>query len=158
MSKDIQDIVQIANSLSNDDLANLITMLGDRLDVYVGQLGRNQISSPVKDACMNGSVVQINLELSELERDSSKHPLGSRGGAVMNKPNLFLSREQSVEMTEKLTLILIEMYGLDGSLDTEVDQHGNESFTEDSQERFDTFYAEAEQILFALGLTEEVQS
>jgi len=67
MSKDIQDIVQIANSLSNNDLANLITMLGDRLDVYVGQLGRHQISSPVKDACMNGAVVQINLELSELD-------------------------------------------------------------------------------------------
>ena len=76
----------------------------------------------------------------------------------MNKPNLFLSREQSVEMTEKLTLILIEMYGLDGSLDIEVDQHGNESFTEDSQERFDAFYAEAGQLLFALGLTKEVQS
>jgi len=67
MSKDIQDIVQIANSLSNNDLANLITMLGDRLDVYVGRLGRHQISSPVKDACMNGAIVQINLELSELD-------------------------------------------------------------------------------------------
>ncbi len=76
----------------------------------------------------------------------------------MNKPNLFLSHEQSVEMTAKLTLILIDMYGLDGSLDIEVDQHGNESFTEDSQERFDAFYAEAGQILFALGFTEEVQS
>lgn len=71
MNKDIQDIVQIANSLSNNDLANLITMLGDRLDVYVGQLGRHQISSPVKDACMNGAVVQINLELTELD-DISK--------------------------------------------------------------------------------------
>lgn len=67
MSKDIHDIVQVANSLSNDDLANLITVLGDRLDVYVGQLGRHQISSPVKDTCMNGAVVQINLELSELD-------------------------------------------------------------------------------------------
>ena len=76
----------------------------------------------------------------------------------MNKPNLFLSHEQSVEMTAKLTLILIDMYGLDGSLDIEVDQHGNESFTEDSQERFDALYAEAGQILFALGFTEEVQS
>ena len=71
MSKDIQEIVQVANSLSNNDLANLITMLGDRLDVYVGQLGRHQISSPVKDACMNGAVVQINLELTELD-DISK--------------------------------------------------------------------------------------
>ncbi len=76
----------------------------------------------------------------------------------MSKLNLLLTREQSVEMTAKLTLILIDMYGLDGSLDIEVDQHGNESFTEDSQERFDAFYAEAGQILFALGLTEEVQS
>ena len=67
MSKDIQDIVAFANSLSNNDLANLITMLGDRLDVYVGQLGRHQISSPVQDACMNGSVVQINLELAGLD-------------------------------------------------------------------------------------------
>jgi len=33
----------------------------------VGQLGRHQISSPVKDACMNGAVVQINLELTELD-------------------------------------------------------------------------------------------
>lgn len=67
MSKDIHDIVQVANSLSNDDLANLITILGDRLEVYVGQLGSHQITSRVKDTCMNGAVVQINLELSELD-------------------------------------------------------------------------------------------
>ena len=72
--------------------------------------------------------------------------------------NLVLTVEQSVEMTAQLTDILMTMYELDGSLETEVDEHGNESYTEDSQERFDSFHAEADQILFALGFTTEVQS
>ena len=55
--------------------------------------------------------------------------------------NLVLTVEQSVEMTAQLTDILITMYGLDGSLETEVDEHGNESYTEDSQERFEAFFS-----------------
>tara|TARA_Y100000289_G_C3866268_1_gene121123 strand:+ start:121 stop:366 length:246 start_codon:yes stop_codon:yes gene_type:complete len=75
--------------------------------------------------------------------------------------NLVLTVEQSVEMCTRLTHILVDFYGLEGALETEVDEHGNESYTERSQERFDAFNGEADQIMFALGFTtaeQEVQS
>jgi len=75
--------------------------------------------------------------------------------------DLVLTAEQSVEMCAHLTHILVEFYGLEGALKTEVDEHGNESYTERSQERFDAFNGEADQIMFALGFAtaeQEVQS
>lgn len=72
-----------------------------------------------------------------------------------NHNNLVLPIDQYVEMTTDLTHILVDMYGLDGSLETVVDEHGNESYTEESQERFDCFNGEAEQILSALGFSRE---
>lgn len=74
---------------------------------------------------------------------------------MSNENNLVLTTEQHVEMTAQLTHILVDMYGLEGPLETEVDEHGNESYTERSQERFDCFNGEADQILFALGFTRE---
>lgn len=67
MSKSTQDIVAIANSLSSEEIAQLISILGNRLDVFVGVVGRHQISSRVESACMNGPVIQVNLELAQLD-------------------------------------------------------------------------------------------
>ena len=75
--------------------------------------------------------------------------------------NLVLTVEQSVEMCTRLTHILVDFYGLEGALETEVDEHGNESYTERSQERFDAFNGEADQIMLVLGFTtaeQEVRS
>ena len=68
-----------------------------------------------------------------------------------NENNLVLSTKQHVEMTANLTSLLMDIYGLDGPLETEVDEHGNESYTKDSQERFDFFNDDAEKILRILG-------
>ena len=72
-----------------------------------------------------------------------------------NENNLVLTIEQHVEMTAKLTHILVDMYGLDGPLETEIDEHGNESYTESSQERFDIYSDDAERILLTLGFSRE---
>tara|TARA_R100001015_G_C4436085_1_gene31418 strand:- start:79 stop:321 length:243 start_codon:yes stop_codon:yes gene_type:complete len=72
-----------------------------------------------------------------------------------NENNLVLTIEQHVEMTAELTHILFDMYGLDGPLETEVDEHGNEYYTEYSQERFDLFTDDAERILLTLGFSRE---
>tara|TARA_R100000657_G_C4622596_1_gene72484 strand:+ start:45 stop:332 length:288 start_codon:yes stop_codon:yes gene_type:complete len=67
--------------------------------------------------------------------------------------NLVLTTEQHVEMTTQLAEMLADMYGLDEPLETVVDEHGNESYTKDSQERFNLFNDDAEEILFSLGFT-----
>jgi hypothetical protein len=72
-----------------------------------------------------------------------------------NENSLILTTEQYVEMTARLTHILVDTYGLDGSLETEVDEHGNESYTKESQERFDFFNDDAERILLTLGFSRE---
>ena len=61
------DVIEIFNSLSNNDLCKLINMMGDRADIYIGCLGRTCISTEITWACMNGAGIQINTKLSELE-------------------------------------------------------------------------------------------
>jgi len=65
--------------------------------------------------------------------------------------NLELLNEQWIEMCSDLAVILAEEYG-DGSLETIIDEDGNEDYTEDSQERFDNYADEAESIMHRLGL------
>jgi len=65
--------------------------------------------------------------------------------------NLELSADQWVGMYCHLAVILAEEYG-DGSLETIIDEDGNEDYTEDSQERFDNYADEAESIMLRLGL------
>lgn len=65
--------------------------------------------------------------------------------------NLELSADQWVGMYCHFAVILAEEYG-DGSLETIIDEDGNEDYTEDSQERFDNYADEAESIMLRLGL------
>ena len=65
--------------------------------------------------------------------------------------DLELSADQWVDMYCHLGVILAEEYG-DGSLETIIDEDGNEDYTEDSQERFDNYADEAESIMHRLGL------
>ena len=65
--------------------------------------------------------------------------------------NLELSADQWVGMYCRLAVILAEEYG-DGSLETVIDEDGNEDYTDDSQERFDNYADEAESIMHRLGL------
>lgn len=56
------DLVEIANSLSNDDVCELINMLSDRLIVWTKDSDGSSCLNEVVDACMNGCAVQLNLE------------------------------------------------------------------------------------------------
>ena len=57
MSIDYKAILDIGNSLSNEELAVLITQQGHRLWVFVQEEGGDR----VQDARMNGSCIQINV-------------------------------------------------------------------------------------------------
>jgi hypothetical protein len=61
------ELIEFVNGLSNDDVCHVINMLSDRLDVYVGLLNNHCIASPVAFACLNGTMVQINLHLADLD-------------------------------------------------------------------------------------------
>jgi hypothetical protein len=77
---------------------------------------------------------------------------GLTKGKVMN--NLILEPEQWIEMNTELAVLLAENYGLDGcGLQTEIDENGDERYTEKDQEQFDSFYGEAENIMYNLRLT-----
>lgn len=68
--------------------------------------------------------------------------------------NLILEPEQWIEMNTELAVLLAENYGLDGcGLQTEIDENGDERYTEKDQEQFDSFYGEAENIMYNLRLT-----
>jgi len=56
------DLVDIANSLSNDDVCVLINMLSDRLIVWTKDSDGNSYSNKLENACVNGCEVQLNLE------------------------------------------------------------------------------------------------
>ena len=60
-------ILNIANSLSNEEICRLIFILSDRIDVYIGRMGRMQIASTISSVSLNGPSVQINLETAELD-------------------------------------------------------------------------------------------
>lgn len=62
-----QELLEFVNGLSNDDVCDVINLLSDRLDVYVGLLNNHCIASPVAFACLNGTSVQINLHLADLD-------------------------------------------------------------------------------------------
>ena len=61
------EIIDLANTLSNEDLCTLINAVASRLDIYVGSLGRVCISTEVEHACMNGMTVQINTVMAQLD-------------------------------------------------------------------------------------------
>ena len=66
-----EELVDIANSLSNDDLCQLMNIVSERLFVYYGAYNNCQLTSDVHFACLNGASVQINTVSSEYD-DLSK--------------------------------------------------------------------------------------
>ena len=60
-------LLDIANDLSNEDICELINLVGDRLDVFFGCLNGRQLGSGVAFATMNGTVIQINCESAALD-------------------------------------------------------------------------------------------
>ena len=71
-------ITNIVNDLSNNEIAELLNHLTDRVDVYVGSIGRCMVSSPISHVTMNGSMIQVNLELAELD-DLRENNMVARG-------------------------------------------------------------------------------
>ena len=62
-----RDLVELANNLSNQNICDLIDMLAPRIDVYIGISSGERITSGIANSALNGTLVQINLETSELE-------------------------------------------------------------------------------------------
>jgi hypothetical protein len=62
-----QELLDVANKLSNDDICDLINMVAPRLDVFFGSLNRHMLSSGVTFAATNGTVIQVNCETADLE-------------------------------------------------------------------------------------------
>ena len=56
-SEKLKAILKIGNSLSNEELAELITQQGHRLWVHIAEEGGDR----VQNACMNGACIQINV-------------------------------------------------------------------------------------------------
>jgi DNA-binding transcriptional regulator LsrR (DeoR family) len=68
------NIADLSNRLSNNDLCQLISALSNRIDVFIAGVGvmphRMQLSGNLSEenpACLNGSVVQINMEFTDDE-------------------------------------------------------------------------------------------
>mgnify|MGYP005993834139 FL=1 len=64
-----------------------------------------------------------------------------------------MSNDHWIEVMSDLAVILAEEYG-DG-LDVVVDENGDEYYTEESQERFNSYTDEAESIMIRLGFISE---
>lgn len=66
-SHSMERLVRLANTLSNEDLARLITLAAPRLSVYSGILNGVCITGDVSSAFTNGTTVQIDLVTTELD-------------------------------------------------------------------------------------------
>ena len=58
----MKELIEIANSLSNEDVCHLLDMLSDRMMVWVSDEDGNSSLIDVENADLNGSSVQINLK------------------------------------------------------------------------------------------------
>ena len=62
-----EKLIDIANGLTNKEICDLINIISPRLDVYVGLLNNHCISSEINWANLNGTMIQINWRLAELD-------------------------------------------------------------------------------------------
>ena len=67
MNKKQQKIVDIVNSLSNNQICDLLNCLSDRIDVYFGSFNKCCLGSQAHFACMNGPQIQLNCETAEYD-------------------------------------------------------------------------------------------
>lgn len=72
MNTDEIDIGELANNLSNNQICELLNRVGNRIDIYYGLYNMCCLSSEFSTAHMNGSIIQINCETSDLD-DLSEH-------------------------------------------------------------------------------------
>tara|TARA_R110001632_G_scaffold198195_1_gene320519 strand:- start:681 stop:1088 length:408 start_codon:yes stop_codon:yes gene_type:complete len=62
-----QQLLEVVNDLTNDNICDLINMVAPRLDVYFGLLNMRCLSSGISFASMNGTIIQVNCESADLE-------------------------------------------------------------------------------------------
>ena len=62
-----QELLDVANKMSNDDICDLINMVAPRLNIFFGSLNRHCLSSGVTFAATNGTIIQVNCETADLE-------------------------------------------------------------------------------------------
>tara|TARA_Y100000114_G_scaffold133357_1_gene132726 strand:+ start:452 stop:712 length:261 start_codon:yes stop_codon:yes gene_type:complete len=62
-----EKLIDIANGLTNKEICDLINIISPRLDVYVGLLNNHCITSEINWANLNGTMIQVNLRLAELD-------------------------------------------------------------------------------------------
>ena len=62
MKKKHRKILDIANSLSNNEICDLLNCLSDRIDIYFGSFNKHCLGSQADFACLNGPVIQLNCE------------------------------------------------------------------------------------------------
>ena len=64
-------LIEMANKLSNEDLCQLIYIVAERLNVFIGSIDKVQLTGELSienPACLNGASVQINLEYTDGSR------------------------------------------------------------------------------------------
>jgi len=61
------ELVNLANSLSNDDVCFLLNALSDRMSVFYGCLNRVVELGGVASVCTNGVSIQIDCSVPECE-------------------------------------------------------------------------------------------
>ena len=127
-----QQLLEVANDLTNDNICDLINMVAPRLDVYFGLLNMRCLSSGVSFASMNGTIIQVNCETADLEdladddfiagaiekttlKESSRAKvLANSAHALAEKINKarFEGKEISDKQTVKLCEVLAVLNGL----------------------------------------------
>lgn len=58
-----KELVDLVNGLSNEDIRKVMEIISDRVDVYVGLVGNRCVMGEIESAVLNGTSVQVNLEL-----------------------------------------------------------------------------------------------
>ena len=61
------DIYELSNQLSLNDMCKLINCFSDNIDAYIGIAGNHQITSELEFSCTNGHLIQLNLESSNFK-------------------------------------------------------------------------------------------
>jgi len=59
------ELIKIANSLSNENMVDLISIFADRIHIHAGLVNMHCIGGELdleNPACLNGATIQINME------------------------------------------------------------------------------------------------
>ena len=67
MSMTNKEIFKLANKLSNEDFCALMNIFGDKIEIYLGSLGKRLVSADFGSAGMNGPIIQVNTTMVDLD-------------------------------------------------------------------------------------------